>query len=500
MPESEGRVRSLASQSIIYGLGGFLTRASGLVLIPVYVRYAGTSAYGVVELMLSAIILASIVFRLGIATTMSRFTLGEGKGKPDWAPVIHTIFTFVMVAATLGVMVGVLLRDPLAHLLQVPVDIILASLFGLWVSMNYDVLARIYRIERRARTWVQFSLLNVALTIAITLFLVVGLDEGALGLLLGNFIGTFIVYLILVALRHETIGARRFSRNVLRELLVFSVPLMPANIALWALNLADRIQVQRLAGHVELGAYSVAARVAVPVLVVMGAFQNAWAPFAHELRGHHGDEQAKRTYAAVLSYWAAVMSWALVVITMLSVPYIHYALPGKAESAAPVVALLGSGIVLYGGYLVVNIGVTISKRTRMTPLIATVAAVVNLGLNFWAIPKWGIIGAGVTTVIGYALLLLMGWANAQRSYPVPYDWWRVGKVALVAAAFLALSEWVIPPTGAAAVIVRILMGGAGFPLALLAVGGLTRGEVRRGWRLVRSRLPRRLRVRLGAAP
>ena len=492
---SEGRVRSLAEQSVIYGLGGFLTRASGLILIPVYVSYAGTSAYGVVELMLSAIVLASIVLRLGIATTMSRFTLGEGKGKVDWAPVIHTTFTFVMVAATLGVIVGLIFHNVLTRALQVPDRILVAGLFGLWVTMNYDVLSRIYRIERRAKTWVQFSLLNVALTIALTLFLVVVLHEGAVGLLVGNFGGTLIVYLILLALRHETIGVRRFHTATLRELLVFSLPLMPANIAMWALNLADRIQVQRLAGHTELGAYSVAARVAVPVLVVMAAFQNAWAPFAHELRGQHGDERAKRTYAAVLSYWAVVMGWALVAIAMVTPPYIAYALPGKAHGAEPVVALLGAGIVLYGGYLVVNIGVTISKRTRMTPLIATIAAVINLGLNFWAIPKWGIVGAGVTTVIGYAALLLMGWANAQRSYPVPYDWWRVAKVAGVVTAFLAVSEWVIPATGIGVVALRLVLAGV-FPLALLAVGGLTRDEARRGMRMVSNRLPGRLRVRV----
>ncbi len=492
---SEGRVRSLAEQSVIYGLGGFLTRASGLVLIPVYVRYAGTSAYGVVELMLSAIVLGSIVLRLGVATTMSRFTLGEGKEKVDWAPVIHTIFTFVMIVASLGVIVGLVFRDFLAHVLQVSDRIVVAGLFGLWVSMNYDVLSRIYRIERRAKTWVQFSILNVALTIVLTLFLVVVLDEGAMGLLVGNFGGTLLVYIILVALRHETIGVRRFHTSTLRELLVFSLPLMPANIALWALNLADRIQVQRLAGHTELGAYSVAARVAVPVLVIMGAFQNAWAPFAHELRGQHGDDRAKLTYSAVLSYWAVVMGWALVAITMIAPPYIAYALPGKAHGAEPVVALLGAGIVLYGGYLVVNIGVTISKRTRMTPLIASVAAAVNLGLNFWAIPAWGIVGAGVTTVVGYGLLLLMGWLNAQRSYPVPYDWWRVGKVAGMVAAFMAVSEWVLPATGIATVVVRLLLA-AVFPLALLAVGGLNRGEVRRGLRMISNRLPRQFRVRM----
>jgi len=486
---AEGRrMRSLAGQSLIYGMSGVIGRFAGFFLIPIYLHAAGAKAYGTVDLMLSAVLLASILLRMGIVTTMSRFTLGEGE--TDWAPIIHTIFVFVMTAATLGVLVGWVFRGFIGHVLQVDTDIVLAGLFGLWISMNYDVMARVYRIERRARAWVRFTLLNILLTTILTLLLVVVFDQGALGLLIGNFTGTALVYLIVVIARRHTIGIRRFDRPVLRDLLTYSLPLMPANIALWALNLADRIQVQRLAGHQELGTYSVAARLGVPVLVLMGAFQTAWAPFAHDVRGQEGDEQAKRTYASVLTYWSVVMGWGLVAISLTAPPYIGYFLPKNTQGAMPVVTLLAAGTVLYGGYLIVNIGVTISLRTRMTPLIASAAAAVNLGLNFWAIPHWGIVGAGLTTVLGYALLLWMGWANSQRSYPVPYEWVRVGKVAGMAVLLLALSQWVIPATGLIAVVVRLLLATV-FPLMLVPVGALSKGDVRKGWRIIASRVRRR---------
>jgi O-antigen/teichoic acid export membrane protein len=418
---------------------------------------------------------------------MSRFTLGEGA--TDWRPVIHTIFTYVMTAATAGVVIGFLLRHEIAHLLEVHTSIVLAGLFGLWISMNYDVMGRVYRIERRAKSWVRFTLLNVLLTTVLTLLLVVVLHQGALGLLVGNFTGTAIVYVAVIVARRHTIGFRHFDKPTLRELLVYSMPLMPANIAVWALNLADRIQVQRLAGHEQLGVYSVAARVAVPVLVLMGAFQTAWAPFAHDVRGQEGDEQAKRTYASVLSYWSIVMGWGLVAVTLTAPPYIGYSMPDNAHGAIPVVAMLAGGTVLYGGYLIVSIGVTISKRTLMTPLICIAAALVNLGLNFWVIPRWGINGAGATTVIGYAVLVGLGWLNAQRSYPVPYQWSRVGKVAAVAVAFIALGEWVIPDVGVVPVIVRLLLTAA-FPLALIPIGALSRGDLRKGRGMVLSRIRR----------
>ena len=485
---SEGRrMRSLAGQSMVYGLGGMIGRFAGFFLVPVYLHAAGAKAYGTVDLMLSAVLLASIMLRMGIVTTMSRFTLGEAA--PDWRPVIHTIFTFVMAVATIGVVTGFLLRHEIGHLLQVHTSIVLAGLFGLWISMNYDVMARVYRIERRATAWVRFTLLNVLLTTVLTLLLVLVFDQGALGLLVGNFTGTALVYLAVAIARRRTIGVRHFDRPVLGDLLTYSLPLMPANIALWALNLADRIQVQRLAGHEELGVYSVAARVAVPVLVLMGAFQTAWAPFAHDVRGQEGDEQAKRTYASVLSYWSIVMGWGLVAVTLTAPPYIGYAMPDNARSAIPVVGMLAGGTVLYGGYLIVNIGVTISKRTLMTPLICIVAAAVNLGLNFWAIPRWGIVGAGATTVIGYALLLWLGWLNAERSYPVPYQWSRVARVAAMVVAFMALSQWVIPDVGVLAVTVRLLLVAA-FPLALIPIGALTRGDLRKGRGMVLSRFRR----------
>ena len=68
-----------------------------------------------------------------------------------------------------------------------------AGLFALWVTMNYDVIARLYRIERRARQWVRVMVLNVALSAVLTVILVVVFDEGALGLLIGNFAATAVL-------------------------------------------------------------------------------------------------------------------------------------------------------------------------------------------------------------------------------------------------------------------------------------------------------------------
>ena len=91
------------------------------------------------------------------------------------------------------------------------------------------------------------------------------------------------------------------------------------------------------------------------------------------------------------------------------------------------------------------------------------------------IPRWGILGAGWSTVIGFMVLVVMGWRNAQRSYPVSYDFARVLRVAAVAVVFLVVLVELVPAVGWVGVSARIALVAA-FPLALMAVGVVTPGE------------------------
>jgi O-antigen/teichoic acid export membrane protein len=466
-----------------------LARVAGVFLVPVYLVAAGTEAFGVAELVVSAVAVTATVLRLGIVNAMSRFTLAEGKAA-DWSPVLHTIYAVVLSVSTAAVVAGLVARREIADLLHVSHGAATVGVLGVWVAMNYDVLSRLYRIQRRARAFVAFQLANVAITIVLSLLLVVVFDQGAVGLLAGNFAGTGTVFFAMAWARRGSIGVRRFERALAGELLRYSLPLMPTAVAIWALNFADRLQVQRLAGPLELGQYAAAAKVAAGMTIFLAAFQSAWVPFAHELRGREGDDAAKRTYAEVFTVWAIFMGWGLAALTLLSAPYMALTFPESTHDAIAVVPLLAAGIVLYGGYLVVNIAVTMAKRTRMTPVIAAAAGATTVGLNFWFIPAFGIVGAGLTTVIGFGLLVVLQWLNARRMYPIAYEWGRVGRVVAYTAGILALSVWVVPQTGAVGIVARVALAAA-FPLGLVALRALSADELRRIPSVLRPRRGRR---------
>ena len=272
-PPESPRLRSLASQSLIYGMGGIVSKLVGVFLLPIYVKpeYAGRAAFGTSELVMAAITALAIFLRLGITNSMSRFTVGDPDNH-DWRPVVQTVFVSVLIASTVASLVGLLFLPQIAELLQCSHTVAATGIAGLWVTMNYDVIARVYRIERRARAFVVWTILNIVLTIILTFLLVVVWRFKAEGILLANFLGTYIVFFILVIARWEVLGFH-FDRALYRRM-SFALPLMPAGLALWALNFADRFQVQRFAGKGDLGSYSIAAKLSLGIMLVLGAFQD----------------------------------------------------------------------------------------------------------------------------------------------------------------------------------------------------------------------------------
>jgi O-antigen/teichoic acid export membrane protein len=475
------RLKQLAGQSFVYGLGGIVSKLVGIFLLPIYTRpeYVSQAGFGQVETVMAASSLAAIVFQFGLPTAMFRFSWDNRE--PDARRrTIRTVFTGVLALSTVLVVVGVILIQPIASGLQVTHELALIGVGGLWVSVNYSIITGIYRIEQRPTAFVVYSLINIAITVALSIVLVIPAHMGAAGIMLGNFSGTYITYFLLLFARRDMIGLH-INWSLLRQMLHFSLPLMPAGVALWALNLADRVQVQRLTEgtrlerSAQLGTYSAASKIALGIMLIVSAFQTAWIPFANLILD---DGDAKRTYRAVLTYWTMLMAWGVVTITALSTPYIHLAMNRRWYGAVPVVPLLMSGSVLYGAYYILNIGVNRSKRTRFTPIVTATAAAVNIGLNFWMIPRWGILGAGWSTVIGFAVLVVLGWRNAQASYPVSYDFSRVLRVVALAAAFMAVSVELVPATGVVGILARIGLV-AVFPLALMAIGVFTPGERKR---------------------
>jgi O-antigen/teichoic acid export membrane protein len=465
------RMKELARHSAIYGLGSLVSRFIAVLLLPVYTRYLSPADYGLIETLIALSAILTVLLAAGVKSAFFRFYFDE-KDHAGQLRVIRTSFWFTMVMATVGLAVGELLAGPISELLfdtSSHANLVRATFIGLWAHVNYEQVTSLFRVEQRSVAYLIATLINLGLTVGATLLLVVYWDVGPIGVIVGNFTGTLIVYLGLLAYRREQLGLE-WDRGLLREMNRFGMPLVPSALFLWVLNFSDRFFLVKLSGPREVGLYSIGVRMASGIILLLAAFRTAWPAFAYSIED---DDEAKRTYSFVLTYIVVVTSWMALGLGVLAPWLVRLLTTPAFYSAERVVAPLAFAAAAFGAYMVVVIGIGRVRKTRSNWVVTGAACVLNIGLNLLLIPPYGMIGAAIATIGAYVTLFVgMAW-RAQRVYPVPYQWRRVATASGVAIAMTILGRGIDPPLAGAIAIV------AAYPLLLLPLGFYLPEERRR---------------------
>jgi O-antigen/teichoic acid export membrane protein len=453
-------LKRLARHSAIYGFGGVISRVVAVFLLPVYTRYLEPEDLGAVGVLIALTAVLVTVLRGGISSAFFRFYF-DSREPARRRLVLRTSFWFTMASATAGLAAGVVLAEPIADaFVDGRTSLVLAAFVGLWAQMNYEQLTALFRVEERSLAFLAASLVNIAVTVVATVLLVVVWEQGALGVIVGNFTGTLVVYLALLGYRREQLGLA-FDRPLLREMQRFGWPLVPSALALIAVNFSDRFFLARLADLAEVGLYEIGVRIASAMVLLLTAFRTAWPAFAYSIED---EDEARRTYAYVLTYLVVVASWLALALGLLAPWLVRLLTQPDFYEGADVVAPLAFASAVFAGYVVVAIGVGRARRTGLNWAVTGIAAVVNVALNLVLIPPYGMHGAAAATVASYAVLFVVMTWRAHRVYPVPYQWRRVATALGVAVGLTVLGKALDVPLAGAIALAAV------YPLALLPLG------------------------------
>jgi O-antigen/teichoic acid export membrane protein len=470
-------LKRLGRHSAVYGLGGLVSRILATLLLPLYTHYLPPGSYGRVEIVTAATAVLAIVLQLGISSAFFRFYF-DAKEDAERLVVIRTSFWFTMAMSTLGLLLGVVFAAPIGHWLGLGHDpsLVRAGAVGLWAQTNYQQLTALFRVEERSVQYAIASVANVLITVVAMVLFVAYFHWGAVGLVVGNFTGTLVVYTVLLGYRYEQLGAQ-FDTQLFRKMQHFGMPLVPSALALWTINFVDREFVSWYKGNAEVGVYSAAVKIASLITFVMVAFRTAWPAFAYSIED---DREAKRTYSFVLTYLLALTSWAALALGALAPWWVRLLTDPRYQRAEKGVALLAFAGAVYAGYVVLAIGSGRARKTQWNWAVTGAGAAVNVGLNFWLVPRFGMVGAAVSTVVAYVVLFVGMTLYAQHVYPVRYQWRRVVTCVAAGAGLTVAARAAHLPLAPSALLVLA------YPLVLGALGFYLPAERQRLRRLVPS--------------
>ena len=470
-----GYLKRLLKTGAAYQVAEAVAKVIALILLPVYTHYLTPADYGTADLLLTLVILVSIVGRLGIIEAFVRFYyLDEDQARRD--RVARASTGIVLITTTVLAVLSAVFAAQLSKLVLGFQDttLWLITTLGLWSFTNLEMAYALLRVDEMTRVYVRASLTNVALTVGLSVWLVVGEGDGARGLLAGNFIASTVVLLGLWwTLRHR-VGVR-IDGPTLSPMLRFGLPTVPAEVSVFALNLIDRTYLYRVESPKVAGLYSLAVKLAAVVIFVTRAFQYAWPPLAYSITD---DGEAGRLYALVATYYVLVTGIIVAGLTLLGRWVVRLlAAPDffDAYQALPWVSL---GWAMYGLFLIFVVIAGRAKVTTRNFPAAAAGLAVNVGLLFLLVPSFGIAGAGAALCGAYLVMLVLMYALTRNLFSVGFQWVRLAQLLVVIGGFTVAGELLLPTEGAVGFLTRTVVWIA-IPAVLLGTRFFPPSELQR---------------------
>jgi O-antigen/teichoic acid export membrane protein len=469
-----GLLRRLFSESAVYGVGGMANQAVAILLVPIYARVLGAENYGVLAIVNTTISLTLMLTTLALPQAFFRSYLKEATDDAERLSILRTSITLRLVVSCASLAIMLAAAAPIAILLfggneALPLAALLAPIV-FFDSLNAVPLSFL-RAQRRPRPYAVVSFTRALLGSLLIVFFVVVADLGVLGAVLGSLGSAMVSTSLGFALLLRSVPIRlEWDSGLVRHMLAFSLPLVPAAVAGWTLNLSDRYILQALQDERSVGIYAMGYTLGLIInALAIAPFTLAWGAAYWEISRL---AEARQIIARVMTAYAFVATFVALGLSALSTDAIRILLTAEFEPSRFVVPFSAFAYVTYGVYTIAATGLNLESQTRWLPISMGAAAVSGVALNFLLIPHFSLMGAAYSTLISYGLLALISGAISQRYYHVE---WQYRRLALTLGLGVGLSLAAIH--GPDSVWWRLLCLAVYPPLVMLA-GVISPGQVR----------------------
>ncbi len=436
-----GALRRLVSDSAAYGLGGTANQAVAILLVPIYARVLGPSGTGIIAIVNTTLSLALMVASLALPQAFFRWYLQESEDDQQRAHVLATTMAVRLVASVAGALIMVALVIPLVYLLYgdgslLPIFLLIGPI--LFFDSVLQIPLSFLRAQRRPRSYVLITITRASLGSLLIVVLVVVARLGIAGVVIGSAIAAAVAAgVALVSLRREGLLRLNWDGALVRSMLLFSLPLVPAAAAGWTLNLSDRYILQAFTDAASVGVYSTGYTVGLVInALAVQPFTLSWSAAYWEMGNRDG---APLLFSRVMTAFAAAAGFLALGLSALGTDAVRILLGRPFEAARYVVPFSAFAYVIYGLYAISSTGLNLTAQTRWLPLTMGIAAVTSVILSFALIPVIGVLGAAVATLVSYGVLAILTGIMSQRYYPVPWDLPRVGAVLAIGLGLAAIA-------------------------------------------------------------
>lgn len=448
-----GKRGALVKNALIIALGKLSTQFISFLLLPLYTAYLAASEFGTVDLVLTYVFLLVPILTIQLEMASFRFLIEARGDDMQRRAVVSNVLQ--MVAKCVLVFVAAFFL--LTRFVTIPYGglvfgaILVAIMSGLFLQF-----------ARGFGDNMKFSIGSVVTgvtTIAANITLIVGLGMGAEGMLvamiLGNIAGAAYLFITLKLYHYISLSER--SKDLRRQLLEYSTPLVPNGIAWWIVNAADRTIIAIFLGVTANGIFAVAYKFPLIFNGLFSFFGMSWTESASV---HINSPDRDKFFSQTMN--ACVRLFGSLGIGMIAfIPLIFGFLVAEGYHEAylyiPILivgAFLNSIVGLYSAIYIAK------KMTKQVANTSMIAAAINIVLAVVLIKFIGLYAAAIATAIAYSAMAAYRHRDIKKYVKITYEKNLFAKIVLlyaVAIGFYYLNTAIGNVISAIAITIAVLV-------------------------------------------
>ncbi|MBY8945260.1 MULTISPECIES: oligosaccharide flippase family protein [unclassified Pseudomonas] len=435
-------LKAILRDSLIYGLASVLSRGLAIFLLPLYTRVLSTGDYGAFDLLITLGALVNLTVALEVSQGLARYW-GDIKEPSERRTLASTTFWFTLGMYSVFLLAGLLASSRLNLLVLGDAAYLDTFRLGLgFITINgiYYLLLNQFRWELRSKAYAMVSFGYALMTLAFAVVFCLLLGKGLEGVMLGQLLAALCSTLICLWLLRTTFG---FSFDVerLAAMLKFSMPLVPAGLAVFVSLYINRVALMHFGSLQDVGLFGIGSRVAGLSALLLLGIQAALTPLVYQ---HYREPETPGQIARLFSWFVAVALAGCLFLAVFARELLTVFATADYLGGASLVAFLAPALLLSQMYIFAP-GIAIQKKTIWQLWVTLLSAAVSAGANWLLVPLWGVYGAATATLLA-ALVFFVAWLLvSQRLYRIPYNWRACasGVVAFIICAWVSaqLDQW-----------------------------------------------------------
>lgn len=445
--------------------------------LPILTKWLGASLYGTWSLIWVTIVLITPLATLGLGMAIVRFLAAE----KDVDRIRDRFLSVVLTVLAAGVLISLILilcSDLFAasiigdisssHLIK------LASFMVLTQALSQIGVA-FFRTFRQMKWYSALTVAKAAAQVgAMACFLLSGWE--LTGVIIAVLASDILCLAVAFSIVLRQIGFRFPRFTEVRSYLKYGLPLIPTGAMLWIISSSDRYIIGYFMEAKDVGIYAAAYTLAHVLSLFLGPLQVVLLPTVSKSYDD-GDIAKTRTYLKYsLKYLMMLSIPAAFGLSILASPLLRILTTLEFTSGSIVIPFIVLGLVIFEFHRISLYVFYLVKKTYWVVRLLSMSAALNIGLNLLLIPRLGILGAAVATLIAYGALGILTLMVSRRYLKFDLSLPFMAK-GIFSSAIMALCIWMINPQSLAWVIISIVLGAAVYFAVLLSVKGLSKGEI-----------------------